>query len=105
MIKSSVDTILQAKATGGYIDTGSGRMTAMTAAIIQTESDRKERQRQHILANSKNKKIAVFEAAPTAIFNGTWLSMNIPAEVADKLRVGETVRFVVYAIETKQVTA
>lgn len=102
-VRSSVETIEESKNTvGTLVDTGEGGVPLAVGAAEATankENERLQRMRDHIKANQKSKPLIVFESAPQAMFNGTWLSMNIPAEVADKLRVGVAVRFVVYEVQ------
>lgn len=104
-VRSSAETWEQAKADGQvYVGEGRGELLdadSLKKGTVNTEDERVNRMLDHIKANRRTKPLAVFQAAPTAIFNGTWLSMNIPAEVADKLRVGQQVRFVVYSVIPK----
>lgn len=103
-VRSSVETLEEAKNTiGTLVDTGETAAPLAVGAAEATankEIDRLRRMQDHIKANQRSKPLIVFEAAPQAMFNGTWLSMNIPAEVADKLRVGVAVRFVVYEVRS-----
>lgn len=48
IVKGAQTVLETAQATGGYVDTGDGEMTALSAAILQETTERAERQRQHI---------------------------------------------------------
>lgn len=101
-VKSSRETLEEAWLMDTMVDTGTGNDTPITVgfteATLNKELDRAEQVRAIIRAK-RGKPLVVFEAAPQALF-GDWLSMNMPPDVAQKLRVGQSVRFVVYPIGT-----
>ncbi len=104
-VKSSVETLEEAWLKDTMVDTGTGEeipvQVGFLEATLNKELDRAEHVRAIIRAK-RGKPLVVFEAAPQALF-GDWLSMNMPPDVAQKLRVGQSVRFVVYPIVPKQV--
>lgn len=57
IIRAAQTVIEDMKLTGGFVDVGDGKMTAATAAVIQSVADRKNRQLDHIRGNYKSEEL------------------------------------------------
>lgn len=103
-VRSSAETLEQAKENDNLVDVGheDGEGVPLEVgykkATALNEYERLLRQIDHIKANRQTKPLAKFVAAPQAIFNGNWLSFQVPEGGLNQLRVGQQVRVVIYPV-------
>jgi hypothetical protein len=92
IIRSTINALRTAQETHGFVDPGEGHMTAIAAAVIGEEYERKQRQADHIRSHQK-----------PAIFNEVGAADELLPKLKDRLvALGEnnTVRIIVYEAES-----
>lgn len=95
-VQSGVDVVNQVKQTEGLVDAnGHGQMVGFTSAIISEEAARRNRQRDHINANTKREPpLAVIELPAAALAGIAQL-----AEQLSNVDDAEMLRLVIYKVQ------
>lgn len=73
-LDATIDVLKVAGGTNGYVDTGDGEMTPLTAAITQEVSERQARKRQYIADDSKWERVATVEMVAIELMSVTQLN-------------------------------
>lgn len=105
IVKAAVNIVDTAKVTGGYVDTGDGKMSAMDAAVTQEVHEIQQRQRQHI-ASAVERKNGINPDVTTK-YTGTanvkgimkpahLLILKVPDDLLNSVRKGQDVTYAVY---------
>lgn len=94
IVKGAQTVLETAQATGGYVDTGDGEMTALSAAILQETTERAERQRQHI--RDGRKPPLYNDVMSVADVTGGELARRIGHVISESV---SKVRVVIYEVE------
>lgn len=83
------NVLAESVATGGYVDTGSGTMTAMTKAISTAIDELDKRKSQHIDDNSNWQRVGVWLGSVAAVSDVeglAYVTMRVPVEAVPVLQ-------------------
>lgn len=103
IVKAAVNVLDTAKATGGYVDTGDGKMTALDAAVTQETHEITKRQQQHIATSieaanglSDDTKYTGKAAVVSVDKHRHFMTLIVPDDLLAGVEPGEIVTFAIY---------